>query len=288
MGHVSRIRTREASAMRKTYDLDSLPPANAPSSEDVAYARYVEVARSAEPTQAESTSVQAVSTLLVEPNTLLREGLKRILTETSYKLVASAASLDEALRIWAPDDGPFLLIMDAAADHEGACRQIRQLKEGHSSARVVMLVDGYDLKQVLAAFQSCADAYLIKSVSCEVLVKSLDLVMLGESVFPSAILSLMRDQALQVPDHEDNESHKEIEDQDDPPAKGLSVRETVILRCLMEGDSNKIIARKFDITEATVKVHVKAILRKIRAKNRTQAAIWAASHLPANGQVSKN
>ena len=67
-----------------------------------------------------------------------------------------------------------------------------------------------------------------------------------------------------------------------PPAKGLSVRETVILRCLMDGDSNKIIARKFDITEATVKVHVKAILRKIQAKNRTQAAIWAASHLPSN------
>ena len=52
----------------------------------------------------------------------------------------------------------------------------------------------------------------------------------------------------------------------------------------MEGDSNKLIARKFDITEATVKVHVKAILRKIRAKNRTQAAIWAASHLPSNGR----
>jgi two-component system nitrate/nitrite response regulator NarL len=49
----------------------------------------------------------------------------------------------------------------------------------------------------------------------------------------------------------------------------------------MDGDSNKIIARKFDITEATVKVHVKAILRKIQAKNRTQAAIWAASHLTA-------
>jgi two-component system nitrate/nitrite response regulator NarL len=56
----------------------------------------------------------------------------------------------------------------------------------------------------------------------------------------------------------------------------------------MDGDSNKIIARKFDITEATVKVHVKAILRKIQAKNRTQAAIWASSHLSANRQTPSN
>jgi len=55
----------------------------------------------------------------------------------------------------------------------------------------------------------------------------------------------------------------------------LSVREKCILRCMVEGDSNKAIARKIEIAEATVKVHVKAILRKIRLSNRTQAAIWA-------------
>jgi two-component system nitrate/nitrite response regulator NarL len=72
---------------------------------------------------------------------------------------------------------------------------------------------------------------------------------------------------------------------DEVSPRGLSARETVILRCLMQGDSNKLIARRFDITEATVKVHVKAILRKIHAKNRTQAAIWAASNLRSVGQA---
>src|SRR5204863_8745959 len=61
---------------------------------------------------------------------------------------------------------------------------------------------------------------------------------------------------------------------DDTFAPQLSPREKAILRCLIEGDSNKCIARKIDIAEATVKVHVKAILRKIRVHNRTQAAIW--------------
>src|SRR3546814_3750398 len=55
----------------------------------------------------------------------------------------------------------------------------------------------------------------------------------------------------------------------------LSDREIEILRCLISGDANKIIARRLEITEATVKVHIKAILRKLRVMNRTQAAIWA-------------
>jgi two-component system nitrate/nitrite response regulator NarL len=65
----------------------------------------------------------------------------------------------------------------------------------------------------------------------------------------------------------------------------LSNRETEILCWLMEGATNKVIARKLNVTEATVKVHVKAILRKIGVGNRTQAAIWAADHLPAGTAV---
>jgi len=233
------------------------------------------------------TGIRPVPTLLVEPNALLREGLKRILSETPYGLVASAATLEEARRIWSDDATPFLLIIDAANDHAAACQQMRQLKEELSSARVVMLVDHYNLQQVLAAFEAGADAYLIKSVSCEVLVKTLDLVMLGEAVFPSAVLNLLRENVQAADDGAEIQNDAEpVGSEQEQPPKGLSVRETVILRCLMEGDSNKLIARKFDITEATVKVHVKAILRKIRAKNRTQAAIWAASHLPSSDRAS--
>jgi two-component system nitrate/nitrite response regulator NarL len=68
----------------------------------------------------------------------------------------------------------------------------------------------------------------------------------------------------------------------------LSARQQSILRCLVQGDSNKTIARKMAMAEATVKVHVKAILRKIRVHNRTQAAIWAMSNgsfSPAKGDA---
>lgn len=276
--------------MRNIYNRDTLADANgfsdhgpAPDDESTvsgAGARRV---------QAAQVGAMHVPTLLVEPNALLREGLKRILAETPYRLVASAANLDEARRVWVPQDGPYLVVIDATTDHAAVCREMQEFKAERPSSRMVMLVDHYDLKQVLSAFQAGADAYLVKSVSCEVLVKSLDLVMLGEAVFPSAVLDLVRDYTNGADDNASSSRDGAADDADGgEPPKGLSVRETVILRCLMEGDSNKLIARKFDITEATVKVHVKAILRKIRAKNRTQAAIWAASHLPSNSRATSN
>ena len=70
-------------------------------------------------------------------------------------------------------------------------------------------------------------------------------------------------------------------------APRLSARQIAILRCLVEGASNKIIARKLKIADATVKVHVKAILRKIRVQNRTQAAIWG-MHNGLENSASRN
>jgi two-component system nitrate/nitrite response regulator NarL len=265
--------------MRNTYDLDSLPNPGASSAKDVAYSRYMELARSVEPTLVEHAAARPVRTLLVEPNALLREGLRRILSETTYAPSVAVGTIDEVVSQFAPEGGTVILVVDTSRDHEGVCRQTKLLKEQNPNAKVVMLVEHYDLTQVLTAFRSGADAYLKKSISYEVLVKSLDLVLLGEAIFPGAILDLLRDQETE---QNKQASAPEGPQELSPPAKGLSVRETVILRCLMDGDSNKIIARKFDITEATVKVHVKAILRKIQAKNRTQAAIWAASHLSAS------
>lgn len=271
--------------MRKSYDLDGSSLSSMPLTRDIGHSKYLELARVSEASHARYMKHQATPTFLVEPNTLLREGLRRILAETAYNPVALSASYDDVLADWENDGTQLLLIIDGARDHDEACLQTQQLKERCASARVLMLVDQYDLKQIISAFQAGVDAYLVKSVSCEVLVKTLDLVMLGEVVFPSIVLELLREHVLQADGAEDSQV-RDGATSGQLQSKGLSVRETVILRCLMDGDSNKLIARKFDITEATVKVHVKAILRKIHAKNRTQAAIWAASHLPAEGQAS--
>jgi DNA-binding CsgD family transcriptional regulator len=121
-------------------------------------------------------------------------------------------------------------------------------------------------------------------MTCAVFVKSIELVMMGETIYPPAFLSFVLDSGTNSFD----ETAPRDEREKAPPiatenafiatestiAPQLSPREKSILRCLVEGDSNKCIARKIDIAEATVKVHVKAILRKIRVQNRTQAAVW--------------
>ena len=98
----------------------------------------------------------------------------------------------------------------------------------------------------------------------EPLIKALELVMLGETVLPKAILPL-------ILEREDEMVPAKLRDF----APQLSRRERLILRHLAEGLTNKVIASKTGIAQATVKVHVKSILFKIGVVNRTQAAIWA-------------
>src|SRR5690606_31857815 len=67
--------------------------------------------------------------------------------------------------------------------------------------------------------------------------------------------------------------------------RALSERETQILDCLLSGYSNKMIAKRLEISEGTVKVHLKGILKKINVQNRTQAAIWALNNGIATDQL---
>jgi two-component system, NarL family, nitrate/nitrite response regulator NarL len=109
------------------------------------------------------------------------------------------------------------------------------------------------------------------------LVKALELVVAGATFLPAAVgLALLEQQS--------RRSRPDAQAVRTTPAAGLagrlSDREVRILRDLMQGASNKIIARRLGLAEATVKVHIKAILRKVQAANRTQAAMWAQQHLP--------
>ncbi|WP_243367884.1 response regulator transcription factor [Microvirga solisilvae] len=205
----------------------------------------------------------SVKTVLVEPSELFREGLKHILAETVYGSAIFGESFDEIQPLLNARSGVSLLIADAAQDFAATCERIRSLKKQIPTIRVVMLVERYDFNQMLAAIEAGAAAYLVKSTSPEALVKTLDLVMLGEMIFPVTIFPRLREMAA-VP-----QAGK---------VKGLTERETAVLECLTQGESNKEIARRLEISEGTVKVHIKAILRKLQVKNRTQAAMWASTH----------
>jgi two-component system nitrate/nitrite response regulator NarL len=131
----------------------------------------------------------------------------------------------------------------------------------------------------MLACQAGAAGVLHTAAAPEVLVKSLELIVLGERVFPAAaILSAVNRMAPLRQEHRPETTEARI-DSGLPGEGRLSRREQEVLHLLMGGASNKIIARQLDVAEATIKVHVKGILRKIGAQNRTQAAIWATTHL---------
>jgi DNA-binding NarL/FixJ family response regulator len=221
-------------------------------------------------------------TVLVGPRTLILEGITRILTPTHFRVVAAALSIDDLSPELLPKDESLLLIIDAGDNPVASIEQIKLFKERYPTGRIAVLADQCQSNEVMCAYRAGANAYLVKVSACNVLIKSLELVMLGETIVPPAILSSIcaGDNRREPSAYADasprgtNTADQFLRD-DGVLVPKLSAREKCILRCLLNGDANKVIARKVDIAEATVKVHVKAILRKIRVQNRTQAAIWA-------------
>jgi DNA-binding NarL/FixJ family response regulator len=212
---------------------------------------------------------ECLSTVLIGPSSLFLEGLRHILERTDFRVVAAKSKAEQWIRRQVYEPGNILFILDAAREPEVACCQIQLLKERHPDAFVVALIDSNQLADFALLFQAGAKACLAKGVSSCIFLKSLELVMLGETLLPSSILSSMcarlETRVLSAP-------------QGAPQAR-LSAQEARILGYLVHGYSNKAIARELAITDATVKVHVKAILKKIGAQNRTQAAIWATRNL---------
>ena len=219
------------------------------------------------------------ATLLVGANALLREGLTRILSHTSFRIVASVSRVDDIAWASLPTSQPILLIIDARDGPDETVAQIRLFKEQRPCGRVAVVASHGRPVDMLSAFQAGANLYHVKLANFAAFTKALELVMLGETVLSPELLSLIgdrKDEEVPIPAPAERAN---VADKPTRSAAGdmpeLSSREKCILRCIVDGGSNKDIARRVGIAEATVKVHVKAILRKIRLHNRTQAAIWA-------------
>jgi len=215
---------------------------------------------------------------LVGERGLLREGIERILRSANFRIRASVAPGDDLTGSQTQVEQLLFLIVHTGDDFNATLEQIEFLRSHYANARVAIVVTRYRLEDVVAAFRSGVNGYFADVTSCEVFAKSVELVMMGETVFPPAFLSF----ALADGQHEGNRASSQSSNGATLNAgtvdPRLSPRERTILRCLIEGDSNKCIARKIEIAEATVKVHIKAILRKIQVQNRTQAAIWGVNH----------
>ncbi len=222
-----------------------------------------------------------VTTYLVCSNPMLRAGLGHILANTRYEVREQEEPVSHSDE---RESAPRLFIVDSNLQ-DAQPTGIAKLKEQYVGARVVVLADAFDLDQMMAALNAGADGYCLPAV--DALIRYLDLVMLGEMAYPSAhflaaIVDAQGRGTADIARPSDAETRRSLAQASD--TRMLSNREAEILQCLMQGAPNKIIARQLDVAEATVKVHVKAILRKIQVANRTQAAMWAVEHMSSGSE----
>jgi two-component system nitrate/nitrite response regulator NarL len=141
-------------------------------------------------------------------------------------------------------------------------------------AKIVIFADHLDPAATTQAYKAGVDGVCSTDMDRDVLLKALELVMLGERFIPAAMGLALLEAGPSGLVGSDGENVVPMRRHGDAP-QSLSQRETQILRCLIDGSSNKHIARQLGVAEATVKVHIKAILRKAKVANRTQAAMWA-------------
>jgi two-component system nitrate/nitrite response regulator NarL len=211
---------------------------------------------------------KTVQISLLGKNEIAREGLRKILSGENLQIAMSTANPAVIISKLPARNaaGEVHVVVVDYSDGHGALDVCKLLAAAKTEAKLVWLADAYSFEDVAAAFQAGVDAVIVKEISCDPLIESIRLVAMGEKVFPSQLADDLTN-CIPIADSGDWRSNA--------AQAGLSSREVEILETIMAGMANKVIARKFDICEATVKVHVKAILRKLGVENRTQAATWA-------------
>lgn len=230
--------------------------------------------------------LQNVTTVLICQNILLRTGISHILSGTRFVISDKSFDSPSSLSVFA-DKVPVLVLVceNRASDEYMAI--VDEVKAQCPSARIVVLSDDLEPRAVLQALRAGLDGFCTTTMDRHALVKAFEIVMLGETFMPARIgLALLDDLGRGQADGSAGSIGLMPTDDSAEILTKLSEREAQILRCLTQGASNKLIARELGVAEATVKVHVKAILRKIKASNRTQAAIWAAERFNAASQGS--
>lgn len=196
--------------------------------------------------------------------------MAKLLEGSEYEVVGQMASIDEAIDAVAPDGQPELCLVVYAPGDRKEVERVSRLRTALTGTRIVVLSTLANAGLVGQSLGAGVDAFLLKDMSADSLVRALGLVMMGEMVMPTQLATVLINSGPNFAGMPANGPRRKVH--------GMSVREAQILRCLVSGGANKVIASRLDITEATVKVHIKGILKKINVSNRTQAAVWAIKH----------
>lgn len=212
----------------------------------------------------------AIRVLVVDDHTLFRRGLISLLAgDARFQIVAEAGDANEAHRCAAATQ-PDVILLDNHMPGVNGVEALEGFKQAAPSARVLMLTVSEDERDLAAALRGGARGYLLKTMDSDMLAAAILRTMAGDSVISPEMTSKL----VSVFRSRQGETTPSAAEVDADPIHSLSPREREILAHIARGASNKEMARQLGIAEATVKIHVQHILRKLNLSSRVQAAVY--------------
>lgn len=212
----------------------------------------------------------AASIMIVDDHPLLRKGMRQLLElEDDLELVAEASSGQEAL-VLAQEHDPDLIILDLNMQGMDGIETLKALRVDGVTSRIVMLTVSDHDEDVVSAITNGADGFLLKDMEPEDIIEKIRQAALGKMVISDRLAEVLAS-ALRRPEKKTSNI-----------IDSLTTRELEILNLIAKGLSNKLIARELDISDGTVKVHVKHLLKKMNLKSRVEAAVWVVNEQVGN------
>ncbi len=203
--------------------------------------------------------------LIIDDHTLFRVGLQGLLERRGISVCAVGSGEDGVRLAW--ENPPDVVLLDLRMPGENGIAVLQRLRDAGFRRPVAMLTTSTDERDLVSSLRCGAKGYLLKDMDPDALVAALHSIIAGKTVVTPELTTVLA-KVVQRGGADREKYPTLIED--------LTPRELEILRHLAEGESNKIIARRLGICDGTVKLHVKAILRKLGLSSRVEAAVLAA------------
>lgn len=208
--------------------------------------------------------------LLIDDHALVRRGLEELLQSRGIEVVGSAGSGEEGIEL-ATSLQPDIILLDIKMPGMNGLETLSRLRELESDIPVLMLSMSRDEEDLARALRDGARGYLLKDMNPDELIPALNDALSGQNVVAKELVGSLTNIIQGKP-----QEQEKIEPA--TPLSELTPREQEILEHIAEGESNKVIARNLGISDGTVKLHVKAILRKLGVHSRVEAAVIAVEH----------
>jgi two-component system nitrate/nitrite response regulator NarL len=205
--------------------------------------------------------------LIIDDHRLFREGLQSLLQRRNIEVVAAVGDGYEGIRL-AKELSPDIILLDMRMPIIDGISVLIQLNKLELNMPIVMLTTSSNEQDLLEALKNGASGYLLKDMEPDALVTALRDINAGKTVVAPHLTSVL----VRLVQGDTTTTEKQ------GPFSDLTPRESEILKLIADGQGNKLIARNLGISDGTVKLHVKAVLRKLEVHSRVEAAVMYVEH----------